>query len=432
MASMREKRDELIKELKDKQNMLKKADDEGTTVSDDDLNAVKDLLSKLDDLDKAIDAADEQKQIVQKISALADTDSTDTGNDDSTDDSEGDGMSAASRKNAPMDAGSQFVRAYQKKTGLDRLVKGRSFRMEVKAATDTQTESSAYGPYVTQTDTQAVLPAQRPLTVAALFSQGTIGANNNAIQYPVYGQLEGGAKMVHEAGLKGQLHLPDPTWTTDALKEVAGYFVISDNMLDDLSWIRSEITSYATYNIRVLEEDQLLNGDGTGDNLKGLLNRTGVQKISADSKSDPDRIFEGRRLIAHATGFQPDGIVINPADYEAIRLSRDSNGQYLGGGYFTGQYGNGGVMQDPPLWGIRTVVTEAMPVGTALIGAFTAGGKVFRKGGLQIDSTNSNADDFVHDRQTIRLKERLALQVKYPAAFVAVTLGAASTGNSSK
>lgn len=275
------------------------------------------------------------------------------------------------------------------------------------------------------------MPYQYPLTIANLFGSGTIGANNNAIEYPVFTSMEGDPDMVAEAGKKPQFHVAGPTWTTDTLKEVAGFFVVSDNMLEDMDWLRSEITNYASYRLRLKEETQLLNGDGTGNNIKGILNRD-IQNLAADSNSDADRIFETRRLIMNATGFNPDGVVINPADYEKIRLSRDSNGQYYGGGYFTGQYGNGGIMQDPPLWGLRTIVTSSIPQGTALVGAFNAGGKVFRKGGLRIESTNSNADDFTNDRVTIRLRERLTLQVEYPKAFVKVALGGASSSSSSK
>ena len=82
-------------------------------------------------------------------------------------------------------------------------------------------------------------------------------------------------------------------------------------------------------------------------------------------------------------------------------------------------------MQDPPLWGVKTVVTEAIAPGTALVGAFKAGGKVLRKGGLRVESTNAHADYFINDKVAIRLKERLTLQVKYPKAFVKVELGKA-------
>lgn len=406
MSTLIEKRAALMAQLKEKQAGLKAGE-----ISDDDATAIKQLLDQVDQLDQQIGKAEDQAQMIAKIGALAAA-STPTGND-----------SGGQNDDAPAkSAGDLFVKSYAKNVGT-RLKAG--YAVEFKANTDTQTvgdSTGAFAPYTVQTDTQAVFPYQRPLAVADLFSQGTMGASTNAVKYPVFGELEGSAGTVAEGGLKPQLHFPDPKWKADDLKEVAGWFAISDNMLDDLDWLRGEITDFAAYNIQLLEETQLLSGDGADNNIDGLFNRE-IQTLGQGADSDADRIFKCRKLIATATGFQPDGIVINPTDYEAIRLSKDANGQYFGGGFFTGQYGQGGIMQDPPLWGVKTVVTEAIAPGTALVGAFKAGGKVLRKGGLRIESTNAHADYFINDKVAIRLKERLTLQVKYPKAFVKVTLG---------
>lgn len=316
-----------------------------------------------------------------------------------------------------------------KKAGLTVIgTKAHSFASsEFKAATDTHvagtgTAGTGYAPVVTQIDMNGVWPYERPLVVADLFGSVTLSGNANTVEYPVYGALEGGAGTVGEGGAKPQTHLPAPRWESDSLKEVAAWWKVTDNMAEDLSYIVSEINNHARYNLQLLEETQLLSGNGSDANIKGLLSR-GIQKMVQDTDSDPDRIFKARTKIALATGFRADALVINPADYEAIRLSKDANGQYYGGGYFNGQYGNGTIMQDPPLWGLKTVVTEAIAQGTALVGAFKLGGAVIRKGGLRAESTNSHSDDFTNDLITFRVRERLGLQVKYPKAFVSVALG---------
>lgn len=296
---------------------------------------------------------------------------------------------------------------------------------EFKAATDTQAVGSnggAFGPLVTDIDRNFVLPKRERLVIADLLGSGTV--SGNAITYPVYGALEGGTAFVTEGGQKPQMHVADPTWRTDSLGEVAGWFKITDDMAEDLAYVVSEINSTALYDLAVKEEAALLSGNGTSPNLRGILNRTGIQTHAQGADNVPDAIFKASNKVQIATGFASDGIVINPADYEAVRLSKDSNGQYFGGGYFVGQYGVGGIQEQPPLWGKRTVVTSAIPAGTVLVGAFATAAKVFRKGGIRVESTNSHVDDFTNDKITIRVRERLGLQVKYPAAFVKVTLGA--------
>ena len=131
-------------------------------------------------------------------------------------------------------------------------------------------------------------------------------------------------------------------------------------------------------------------------------------------------------MVETGSGFFADGIVINPTDYMTFRLSKDANGQYYAGGPFTGPYGVGGIMERPPLWGVRTVVTPAIAAGTVLVGAFQPSSEVLRKGGVRVESTNSNEADFISNRVTIRAEERLLLAVRYPSALVKVTLGAAA------
>ena len=71
------------------------------------------------------------------------------------------------------------------------------------------------------------------------------------------------------------------------------------------------------------------------------------------------------------------------------------------------------------------MATAAITEGTALVGAFKSA-KVLRKGGLVVKMTDSDTDDFLHFKQKCRVSERLGLQVKYPKAFVKVTLGKAA------
>lgn len=298
---------------------------------------------------------------------------------------------------------------------------------EFKASTDSHSvggSDGAYGPLITDVDRNVVLPRRERLTIADLLGSGSVGGN--AITYPVFGALEGGTGFIKEGGGKPQLHVADPTWKTDALGEVAGWFKITDDMAEDIPYIVSEINSTAVYDLQYREEQALLNGDGTSNTLTGILERTLVQTHNQDDDTVADAIFKAISKVSRGSIHSADGIVINPIDYEALRLSKDSNEQYLGGGFFQGPYGNGIMQVTPPIWGLRTVITPAIASGTVLVGAF-APAKVFRKGGLRVESTNSHSDDFTNDKITVRVRERIGFQVKYPAAFVDLTLGNVST-----
>lgn len=392
--------------LKAAQDIIAEAKGAERDLTGDEQSTVEAKFAEIEELDTKIKAADRSEGIMRQIEGLG---------SDGADHEE---------KSRARSIGEHF-KAELGGRSLKAAARSGWSTAEFKAATDTQVVGSnggAFGPLVTDVDRSFVLPYQRPLVIADLMGVGSV--SGNAITYPVFGALEGGAAWVAEGGHKGPLHVADPTWQTDALGEVAGFFKITDDMAEDIPYVVSEIEGTARYDLLLKEEVALLSGSGTAPNLRGILNRTGIQTESQAVAPDSaqDAIFRAITKVQTGSGFVADGIVINPADYQALRLSRDANDQYFGGGFFTGQYGNGGVSMQPPLWGLTTVVTAAVPPKTVVVGAWKTASKVFRKGGLRVESTNSNVDDFENDKITIRLRERLGLQVKYPAAFVNVTL----------
>lgn len=300
---------------------------------------------------------------------------------------------------------------------------------EFKAATDTQvTTGAVFTPVLTEYDRTIIQGVRPRLVVADLLGKGTI--SGNAISYFVEGALEGAFTTVAEAGAKPQLHVVDPTAVVDSLKKIAGWTKFSDEMIEDLDFIVSEINNRLIYELQKFEEAQLLNGPGTGSTILGLLNRSGIQTEArgnlASNDTVADTIFRAITKVSTGSGLDADGLVINPADYQGLRLTKDANGQYFGGGFFNGAYGNGGIAEQPNVWGLRTVVTPAIAAGTVLVGAFGQAATVYRKGGLRVESTNSHASDFTSNLVTVRVEERIALAVRRPAGLVKTTITVAA------
>lgn len=266
---------------------------------------------------------------------------------------------------------------------------------------------------------------QRP-TVATWLGAGAIAGT--AITYFIEkvwdDEANGAFKTVAENAKKPGLTPPDYEEVTETLKKIAGWVKLSMEMAEDYDFIVSEINNRLLFQLLLAEEDQLLNGDGAGTNIKGLLNREGVQVATSASKAaNFDELYKALQSVFTKTGLRPDGIIINPADYQDFRLAKDANGQYFAGGPFQGPYGNGEVMGEPNLWGVPTIQTTAIPKGTVLLGAGKAAATVYRKGGIRVEASNVDGEDFTHNRFTILAEERLTLAVRRPDAFVKLTLG---------
>lgn len=269
--------------------------------------------------------------------------------------------------------------------------------------------------YTGTVDTNVVKAYRRPLLIADLFSQETI--SGNALTFFVESStVEGGPAFTTEANEKPMMSFGDPTPKTVALAKIASYMKESDELVEDTPWLASAINDRGMYQHMLAVENYLVNS------------LSGTSGIGTASKLTPEGIFGAMMTVQNNSGFAPDAIVINPTDYQNIRLRKDSNGQYYGGGFMYGGYGNGEVMEQPAIWGLRTVVTSAVSAGTCYVGAFRAGASVVRKNsGVVVDIANQNEDDFIKNLITILIEERMALAVRHPAAFVKITGQSTST-----
>lgn len=398
--------------IKAAQDIISKATSEKRELTDDERAELKSHEQAIEDCTKQIKAAEEDEALVKRLGSYGAPDEGDS-------DRERGGAKSLGEHFVKSVGGEGLTRV---KTVSGATVAAPEWRPEVKAATDTQATPGVLAPWLTTYDRTIVRAFRRPV-VSDLLGTGTLGAGSNAVTYLVEGGVEGAFGMVAEGGAKPQLHFTDPTTRTDALKKIAGFLKIPDEMVEDAEFWVSEINQRGLYLLALAEENQLLNGPGTGATVHGLLNRSGVQTEAAANVTDnADALYRAVTKVQTATGLQADGIVINPADYQRLRLNKDGNGQYFGGGYFQGEYGNGGIEWQPDVWGRRTVVSAAAPAGTAIVGAFNAAATVYRKGGVRVESTNSHVDDFTNNLITTRIEERVALAVRIPAAFVKVTM----------
>lgn len=297
------------------------------------------------------------------------------------------------------------------KSGRDAVsveIKGFSKPYEQKATFDTSgtglnsTVNYQYGP---------VMVEQQPLTIADLFAQGQ--TTLNAIPFIKETSFTNAADMVAEGGEK-----PEATFATEAasapVKKIAVLGKVTDEMFADFPMMRDYVNNRLVFMVKAKEEQQLLNGTGSGAQITGVLQTSGIQTQAMGGDTAIDAIHKAKTKIRTVGFFEPDAVVVHPNDWEAIRLAKDANSQYYAGGPFGPMYGD-------TIWGLKVVVTTAITEGTALVGAFKMGAQVWRREGITIEATNTHEDDFAYNLQTIRVEERLALTVYRVLAFCTVT-----------
>lgn len=286
-------------------------------------------------------------------------------------------------------------------------------------------QAGTAGPYVLPNFLPGITDLRfQPLVVADLFSQGSTDAP--VISYVKETSFTNNAAGVGEA--QATAYSDDAiARVVEQVGKLSHALKVTDEMLQDAPAYTSFLNGRLTLGLQLKEQSALLNGSGY-PGIPGLLGRSGFQTAVAvgatpTASAIMEGIFQQMTNIRANSFIEPDAIVINPVDWQTIRLGKDGNSQYYAGGPFTGAYGNpgNGAGDYNTLWGLKVVVTPAIASGTVVVGGFKECAQIFRRQGITVEMTNSNVDDFEKGLVTVRAEERLALAVYRPGGFGLVT-----------
>ena len=284
----------------------------------------------------------------------------------------------------------------------------------LKTYSDVQKTPSTSGvsAFATTYDRNVVEAARTPLVIRDLFGAETI--SGSTLVYLVEGAIEGAPAATNEGAAKPQVHFADPTPKTVSLSKIACHIKESDEYINDYAFLASAINGRLLYHLGLVEQNTLVT---TLAGTSGILSDTTHWDSSSTTIEVADLILKAAMDVQDASGFAADAIVMNPADWYLLRVAKDAENRYFGGGMF-------GAQNIPNLWGIPVCVTSAVSAGTIFVGAFKTCGSVVTNGGVRVETTNSDQDDFIKNLMTIRAEERLALAVRRPAGFCKLVKGA--------
>jgi HK97 family phage major capsid protein len=245
-----------------------------------------------------------------------------------------------------------------------------------------------------------LMPAGRTTSNLIQYTRENVFTNSAAIQ-----ATEGATKA--ESGITFTL-------ANAPVVTIAHWIPVSRQVLDDAPQLQSYVNGRLMYGLKLEEEDQLLNGDGTSGNISGLLDAGNFVAYNRTTAGDT-KIDVLRRSITQAqlSNYSVTGFVMNPADWEEIELTKATDGHYI--------LANPVSMAGPQLWGRRIVPTNSIPEGTFLTGAFTMGAQVWDRQEAAVQISYEDGDNFKKNMATLLAEERLALTVYRPAAFVSGT-----------
>lgn len=211
---------------------------------------------------------------------------------------------------------------------------------------------------------------------------------------------------------------PEGSWAfevvTTNVKTIAEFVPVTKRALADVAQLEGLINDQLADDIAEAEEGQILNGNGSGENFTGINNTSGIQ-TQAFATDLFTTVRKGVTKLRTVGRVNPTALVLNPADAEAIDLTKDAENRYY--------YGGPQALGQRTLWGVPVVESESQAEGSALMGDFSKA-VLWDREQTTVTMTDSHADFFVRNLVAILAEERLAFGVVRPTAFVTLDLTA--------
>jgi hypothetical protein len=251
------------------------------------------------------------------------------------------------------------------------------------------------------------------ITGGATVTYTDLGAAGTNASVPAVDRTASAA-TIHAGG-----QYPETSLTTVATilaaKKLGIFTTVVDELLADFPTFSQYTEVELQRQITDAENWQILNGDGTGDNLLGLLSVSGtLSRAKGASDTALDILEQGITDLRNGPSFcEPDVLIIHPSTWSAIRRTKNTLGNYV--------LGDPGQSTVSDVWGIPVMQTTQITPGVAVLGNLELATQAFIREGITLAMTNSADSDFTNGKVKIRATERLMLGVSRPTALNVLT-----------
>lgn len=310
----------------------------------------------------------------------------------------------------PKTAGQRFLEDDKVKAAL---ALGHNFKGRVSAVLNTITEltsgdGGAGDIIIPQRVPGIITPPNRTLRIRDLLSKGR--TTSNAVEFIRESGFTNSAAPVAEGAQKPESSL---SFELDSapVRTLAHWVRASKQVLDDIPQLQSYIDTRLRYGLELVEEEQLLAGDGTGQNILGLIPQATAFDETRLRVGDT-RIDVIRRAMTQLrlSEYSASAIVMHPDDWEEIELTKDKNEDYI--------WANPRGLLGPTLWGLPVLDSTSLDSGEFLVGAFNLAAQLWDREDANVEVSTEDQDNFIKNLVTIRAEERLALTVYRPESFI--------------
>lgn len=203
---------------------------------------------------------------------------------------------------------------------------------------------------------------------------------------------------------------------TANVKDVRVFLPASVRALADAAQLQTLADGFLRYALQDGVTNQIINGNGIGENMTGIVNTSGVltQSYSTDVVTT---IRKAITKVRHTGNRIPTAVLLNPADAEAIDLLAGTVGSdYLFGGPAVPS-------SVRTIWGLPMISDAQVPVGFAIVGDYRQA-VLWERTPLTVSVYPQHSDYATKGLVAIVANVRAAFAVVSPGAFCIADLTA--------
>lgn len=206
------------------------------------------------------------------------------------------------------------------------------------------------------------------------------------------------------------------TVITEPIKTVAVMTNVTRQAAADVPQFVGYVDGRLRYALRRKADQQLLSGTGVGNDMTGILNRSGINTYAPGGAEARYRSIRHGITMMEQDETVPEIVVLNPADAEIFDLSNDTTAG------LHAVDAQGGITMAPgrTSWGLRQVRSNAVTAGTAILIDPTAIA-VFDRQQITAYTTDSHGVLFQHNILTLLLEARLGVGLFQPQGVAKIT-----------
>jgi len=188
-----------------------------------------------------------------------------------------------------------------------------------------------------------------------------------------------------------------------SLRKIGDTLPVSEEFFEDEVMAAAELDMFLETNVNDVIDTQIVIGDNTGENLKGLVSSTPAYVPVASGITDAnihDLIIKVKESITSTGGakYNPDFVAMNIADINKLKLKKDTTNNYV----FN--------FNDPRVDSLMIIEDNHVVANTLYVGD-SRYARIYEMGGIVVSKGMVNAQ-YTEDMLTIKARKRMAFLIR--------------------